>query len=51
MAGEYFMLREVICLMVNVLFIEDKDILMQEGIVKIFYDLVCGIGGMLLVGE
>ncbi|MEX2380064.1 MAG: class I SAM-dependent DNA methyltransferase [Vicingaceae bacterium] len=50
-AGEHFTPREVIRLIVNVLFIEDKDILTQEGIVKTLYDPACGTGGMLSVGE
>ncbi len=50
-AGEHFTPREVIRLMVNVLFIEDKEILTQEGIVKTLYDPACGTGGMLSVGE
>lgn len=50
-AGEHFTPREVIRLMVNVLFIEDKDILTQDGIVKTLYDPACGTGGMLSVGE
>ncbi len=50
-AGEHFTPREVIRLMVNLLFIEDKDILTQEGIVKTLYDPACGTGGMLSVGE
>lgn len=50
-AGEHFTPREVIRLMVNVLFIEDKDTLTQDGIVKTLYDPACGTGGMLSVGE
>lgn len=50
-AGEHFTPREVIRLMVNVLFIEDKEILTQDGIVKTLYDPACGTGGMLSVGE
>lgn len=50
-AGEHFTPREVILLMVNVLFIEDSDIITQEGIVKTLYDPACGTGGMLSVGE
>ncbi|MCK4813084.1 MAG: SAM-dependent DNA methyltransferase, partial [Candidatus Marinimicrobia bacterium] len=50
-AGEHFTPREVIRLMVNLLFIEDKDILTQEGIVRTLYDPACGTGGMLSVGE
>lgn len=50
-AGEHFTPREVIRLMVNVLFIEDRDTLTQEGIVKTLYDPACGTGGMLSIGE
>lgn len=50
-AGEHFTPREVIRLMVNLLFMEDKDILTQAGIVKTLYDPACGTGGMLSVGE
>ena len=50
-AGEHFTPREVIRLMVNVLFIDDKEILTKEGIVKTLYDPACGTGGMLSVGE
>src|SRR5690606_16045732 len=41
-AGEHFTPREVIKLMVNLLFNEDKSILTQEGIVKTLYDPACG---------
>ena len=50
-AGEHFTPREVIKLMVNVLFIEDSDMLRKEGIVKTMYDPACGTGGMLSVAE
>ncbi|MBN2536060.1 MAG: SAM-dependent DNA methyltransferase [Spirochaetales bacterium] len=50
-AGEHFTPREVIRLMVNLLFIEDRKILTQEGIVKTLYDPACGTGGMLSIGE
>ena len=50
-AGEHFTPREVIMLMVNILFIEDRDILTQDGIVRTLYDPACGTGGMLSVGE
>jgi type I restriction enzyme M protein len=50
-AGEHFTPREVIRLMVNLLFIEDQNILTQDGIVKTLYDPACGTGGMLSVGE
>ncbi len=48
-AGEHFTPREVIRLMVNILFIEDRDILTQDGIVRTLYDPACGTGGMLSV--
>ena len=50
-AGEHFTPREVIRLMVNILFIEDRDILTQDGIVRTLYDPACGTGGMLSAGE
>jgi type I restriction enzyme M protein len=50
-AGEHFTPREIIRLMVNLLFIEDGEILTREGIVKTVYDPACGTGGMLSVAE
>lgn len=50
-AGEHFTPREVIRLMVNILFLNDKDILTKKGIVKTLYDPACGTGGMLSVAE
>jgi len=50
-AGEHFTPREVIKLMVNVLFIADNESLTKEGIVKTLYDPACGTGGMLSVAE
>ncbi len=50
-AGEHFTPREVIRLMVNVLFLNDKEILTKKGIVKTLYDPACGTGGMLSVAE
>ena len=50
-AGEHFTPREVIKLMVNVLFNADSPSLTQAGIVKTLYDPACGTGGMLSVGE
>lgn len=49
-AGEHFTPREVIKLMVNVLFVDEKDIF-TKGIVKTLYDPACGTGGMLSVAE
>jgi type I restriction enzyme M protein len=50
-AEEHFTPREVIKLMVNLLFIEDDDLLTKPGIVKSLLDPACGTGGMLSVGE
>jgi type I restriction enzyme M protein len=50
-AGEHFTPREVIRLMVNLLFTRDDDILRAKGIVKTLYDPACGTGGMLSVAE
>ncbi|MBN2743978.1 MAG: SAM-dependent DNA methyltransferase [Marinilabiliaceae bacterium] len=49
-AGEHFTPREVIKLMVNLLFVDEKDIF-TKGIVKTLYDPACGTGGMLSVGD
>jgi type I restriction enzyme M protein len=49
-AGEHFTPREVIRLMVNLLFIDDADVL-KPGIVKTLCDPACGTGGMLSVAE
>jgi type I restriction enzyme M protein len=50
-AGEHFTPREVIRLMVNLLFIEDGDALTKPGIVRTLCDPACGTGGMLSVAE
>ena len=50
-AGEHFTPREVIRLMVNLLFIEDDDALTKPGIVRSLYDPTAGTGGMLSVSE
>ena len=50
-AGEHFTPREVIRLMVNLLFIEDNEVLTKQGIVRTMYDSCCGTGGMLSVAE
>ena len=48
-AGEYFTPREVIRLMVDLLFIEDDEALRTPGIVRTMLDPACGTGGMLSV--
>ena len=50
-AGEHFTPREVISLMVNLLFVDDDDLLTKPGIVKTMLDPACGTGGMLSVAE
>ena len=50
-AGEHFTPREVIRLMVNLLFIEDDQALTKPGVVRSLYDPTAGTGGMLSVGE
>ena len=50
-AGEHFTPREVIEMMVNLLFIEDDDLLRTKGVVRTLYDPACGTGGMLSVAE
>lgn len=50
-AGEHFTPREVIKLMVNLLFMDDRDALTKKGIVKTIYDSCAGTGGMLSVAE
>lgn len=50
-AGEHFTPREVIRLMINLLFLNDHDILTKKGIVKTIYDCCAGTGGMLSVAE
>ena len=50
-AGEHFTPREVIRLMVNLLFLNDREVLTKEGIVKTLYDVCGGTGGMLSVAE
>jgi len=50
-AGEHFTPREVIELMVNLLFIEDDDVLARSGVVRTIYDPAAGTEGMLAVAE
>ncbi len=50
-AGDHFTPREVIRLMVNLIFIPDGDVLTQRGIIKTLYDPACGTGGMLSVSD
>ncbi len=46
-AGDHFTPREVIRLMVNVLFIDDDELLATPGTARTMLDPACGTGGML----
>jgi len=50
-AGEHFTPREVIRLMVNILFSEDDDALRGTAPVRTMFDPACGTGGMLTGGQ
>jgi type I restriction enzyme M protein len=50
-AGHHFTPREVIRLMVNLLFVEDDDLLRKPGVVRTLFDPACGTGGMLSIAE
>ena len=50
-AGEHFTPREVIRLMVDLLFIEDDEVLRRPGVVRTLFDPAAGTGGMLSVAE
>jgi type I restriction enzyme M protein len=50
-AGEHFTPRDVIRLMVDLLFVEDDDALQKPGVVRSLYDPTAGTGGMLSVAE
>ena len=50
-AGEHYTPREVIRLMVNLLFIADDAALSQPGVVRSLYDPAAGTGGMLSIAE
>ncbi len=49
-AGEHFTPREVIELMVNLIFDEDDDAF-EPGAIRTLYDPACGTGGMLSIAE
>lgn len=50
-AGQHYTPREVIQLMVDILFCEDSEALSGEKIVRSVYDPACGTGGMLSVAS
>lgn len=50
-AGEHYTPREVIRLMVSLLFAEHKEDLQGRGIIRTVYDPACGTGGMLITAK
>ncbi|MHB8276454.1 MAG: type I restriction-modification system subunit M [Candidatus Humimicrobiaceae bacterium] len=50
-AGEHYTPREVIRLMVNLLFAEHREELTGKGLIRTVYDPACGTGGMLTVAK
>ncbi len=50
-AGQHYTPREVIELMVNILFYNDSSLLSGDHVAKTIYDPACGTGGMLSVAE
>jgi len=50
-AGQHYTPREVIKLMVNILFNDDNEVLAGNNVVRTIYDPACGTGGMLSVAE
>ncbi len=50
-AGEHYTPREVIRLMVNLLFAEHHDDLKGKGIIRTVFDPACGTGGMLTIAK
>ena len=50
-AGQHYTPREVIRLMVNILFNDDNEILSGNNVPRTLYDPACGTGGMLSVAE
>ena len=50
-AGHHYTPREVIKLMVNLLFANQKEKLQGKGIIRSVYDPACGTGGMLTIAK
>ena len=50
-AGEHFTPREVIRLMVDLIFCEDDELLREPGVVRTIYDPTAGTGGMLSIAD
>jgi len=50
-SGEHYTPRDVVRLLVSLVFSEDKGDLMGEGKVRSIFDPCCGTGGMLSIGK
>ena len=50
-SGEHYTPRDVVKLLVSLVFNEDEDNLKGEGIIRSIYDPCCGTGGMLTIGK
>lgn len=50
-AGEHYTPRDAIRLMVDLLFAEENEALLEEGVIRSVYDPTAGTGGMLSVAE
>jgi type I restriction enzyme M protein len=50
-SGDYFTPRDVVRLIVNLLFARDDEVLSSSGVVRSIYDPTAGTGGMLSVAE
>ena len=50
-SGEHYTPRDVVRLLVSMVFHPDKDNLLGEGIIRNIYDPCCGTGGMLTIGK
>jgi type I restriction enzyme M protein len=50
-SGEHYTPRDVVRLLVSLVFSEDKDDLQGEGKIRSIFDPCCGTGGMLTIGK
>ena len=50
-SGDYFTPRDIVKLLVSLVFEPDKSILSKSGIIRSIYDPCCGTGGMLTIGK
>ena len=50
-SGEHYTPRDVVRLLVSLVFSEDKENLTGDGIVRSIFDPCCGTGGMLTIGK